>query len=46
MGKRLTIEMLSWIRDEKKFESVSALKIAMRQDEAFSKAYIKDNYAE
>ena len=45
-GKRLIIEMLSWIRDEKKFESVSALKIAMRQDEAFSKAYIKDNYAE
>lgn len=45
-GKVLTIEMLSWIRDEKKFESVSALKLAMRQDEAFSKVYIKDNYAE
>ena len=45
-GKKLTIEMLSWIRDEKKFDSVSALKIAMKQDEAFSKVYIKDNYAE
>jgi len=45
-GKKLTIEMLCWIRDEKKFESVSALKLAMRQDEAFSKAYIQDNYAE
>ncbi|MDR9455930.1 MAG: bifunctional riboflavin kinase/FAD synthetase [Salegentibacter sp.] len=45
-GKSLTIEMLVRIRDEKKFDSVDALKNAMKQDEAFSKQYIKDNYAE
>lgn len=44
-GKKLSVEMLSWIRDEKKFDSVSTLKLAMKQDEAFSRAYIKDNYA-
>ena len=38
-------EMLVGIRDEKKFDSVDALKNAMKQDEAFSKQYIKDNYA-
>jgi riboflavin kinase/FMN adenylyltransferase len=42
----LHIEMLVRIRDEKKFNSIEALKIAMRQDEAFSRQYIKDNYAE
>ncbi|MFD1094711.1 bifunctional riboflavin kinase/FAD synthetase [Salegentibacter chungangensis] len=45
-GRKLKIEMLVRIRDEKKFDSVDALKIAMKQDEAFSKQYIKDNYAE
>lgn len=45
-GKRLQIELLTRIRDEKKFESVDALKIAMKQDEAFSERYIRDNYAE
>ena len=45
-GKKLQIELLSWIREEKKFESVEALKIAMKQDEAFSEQYIRDNYAE
>ena len=45
-GKKLQIEMLVRIRDEKKFNSVDALKIAMKQDEAFSRQYIKDNYAE
>ncbi len=45
-GKSLKIEMLVRIRDEKKFDSVNALKNAMKQDEAFSKQYIKDNYAE
>lgn len=44
-GKRLQIEMLTRIRDEKNFESVEALKTAMKQDEAFSERYIKDNYA-
>ena len=44
--RELCIELLVRIRDEKKFESVDALKIAMRQDEAFSKQYIKDNYAQ
>lgn len=45
-GKKLQIEMLVRIRDEKKFDSVDALKTAMKQDEAFSRQYIKDNYAE
>ncbi|QED38664.1 bifunctional riboflavin kinase/FAD synthetase [Antarcticibacterium arcticum] len=45
-GKKLQIELLTRIRDEKKFDSVDALKIAMKQDEAFSERYIRDNYAE
>jgi len=45
-GQELSIEMLIRIRDEKKFTSIDALKIAMRQDEAFSRQFIKDNYAE
>lgn len=45
-GAYLSIEMLTRIRDEKKFDSVEGLKIAMKQDEAFSKQYIKDNYAQ
>ncbi|WP_029034473.1 bifunctional riboflavin kinase/FAD synthetase [Salinimicrobium terrae] len=45
-GKNLSIEMLTRIRDEKKFESVEGLKTAMKQDEAFSTQYIRDNYAE
>jgi riboflavin kinase / FMN adenylyltransferase len=45
-GKKLQIEMLTRIRDEKKFETVEALKRAMKQDEAFSEQYIRDNYAE
>lgn len=45
-GKKLQIEMLTRIRDEKNFDSVDALKIAMRQDEAFCERYIQDNYAE
>lgn len=45
-GMKLQIELLVRIRDEKKFESVEALKLAMKQDEAFSVQYVKDNYAE
>jgi riboflavin kinase/FMN adenylyltransferase len=45
-GKQLSIELLTRIRDEKKFDSVEALKIAMKQDEAFSHQYIRDNYAQ
>lgn len=45
-GKEFTIEMLVRIRDEKKFNSVEELKIAMKQDQAFSSQYIKDNYAQ
>ena len=43
--KELQIEMLVRIRDEKKFDSVNDLKIAMKQDQAFSRQYLKDNYA-
>ncbi len=43
--KHLQIELLVRIRDEKKFDSVRDLKIAMKQDRAFSEQYIKDNYA-
>ncbi|MCF4100362.1 bifunctional riboflavin kinase/FAD synthetase [Gillisia sp. M10.2A] len=45
-GIDLQIELLTRIRDEVNFESVDALKIAMKQDEAFSIQYVKDNYAE
>ena len=45
-GKTLKIELLTRIRDEKKFDSIEALKIALKQDRAFSMQYIKDNYAE
>jgi len=44
-GKQLEIELLVRIRDEKKFTSVDDLKIAMKQDQAFSKQYLKDNNA-
>jgi len=44
-GKKLEIELLVRIRDEKKFASVDDLKIAMKQDQAFSKQYLKDNHA-
>lgn len=45
-GEKLEIEMLARIRDEKNFDSIDSLKIAMKQDEAFTSQYIKDNYAE
>lgn len=45
-GKKLQIELLTRIRDEKKFDSVEALKVAMKQDEAFSERFIQDNYGE
>lgn len=45
-GQYLSIELLTRIRDEKKFESVEGLKIAMKQDQAFSMQYIRDNYAQ
>lgn len=38
--KKIQIEILKRIRDEKKFESVEALKLAMQQDEDFSRDYI------
>ncbi|MUP44831.1 bifunctional riboflavin kinase/FAD synthetase [Gramella sp. BOM4] len=44
-GKYLQIELLVRIRDEKKFDSIEELKVAMKQDQAFSKQYIKDNHA-
>lgn len=44
-GRKLEIEMLVRIRDEKKFDSVEDLMVAMKQDRAFSKQYIRDNYA-
>lgn len=44
-GKYLQIELLVRIRNEKKFGSVHDLKVAMKQDRAFSRQYIKDNYA-
>ncbi len=45
-GDKLQIEMLARIRDEKNFDSVEDLKRAMKQDEAFTDEYIRDNYAE
>lgn len=45
-GQFISVELLTRIRDEKKFDSVEGLKIAMKQDKAFSMQYIRDNYAE
>ena len=44
-GKYLPIELLARIRDEKKFDTIEGLKIAMSRDEAFSRQLIADNYA-
>jgi riboflavin kinase/FMN adenylyltransferase len=44
-GKKLQIELLAWIRDEENFDSVEDLKAALKQDQAFSEQFIKDNYA-
>lgn len=44
-GKFLKIEMLTRIRDEKKFDTIEMLKLAMKQDQIFSKRFIKENYA-
>lgn len=38
--KKIQIEMLKRIRDEKKFDSLDALKTAMQEDEDFSREYI------
>lgn len=45
-GRYLSIQLLTRIRDEKKFDSIEGLKIAMKQDEAFSRQFILDNHAE
>ena len=45
-GRYLKVELLSRIRDEQNFESIDALKEAMRRDEAFSRNYIRAHYAE
>lgn len=45
-GQKLEIELLARIRDERNFDSIDSLKRAMKQDEAFTSQYIKDNYAE
>jgi riboflavin kinase/FMN adenylyltransferase len=44
-GKKLQIELLAWIRGEENFDSVEDLKAALKQDQAFSERFIKDNYA-
>lgn len=44
-GKILQIEMLTRIRDEKNFDSVEYLKLALKEDKIFSEQFIKDNYA-
>ncbi|MFC5047471.1 bifunctional riboflavin kinase/FAD synthetase [Aquimarina hainanensis] len=38
--KKIQIELLTRIRDEKKFDSIEELKAAMQQDEDFSRDYI------
>ena len=44
-GKKLQIEMLTRIRHEKNFDTIEDLKVALKQDKAFSERFIKDNYA-
>ena len=45
-GRVLNIEMLCHIRDEEKFDSVEALKTAMKYDEQYAREYIQNNYAQ
>lgn len=45
-GKKLSIALLTRIRDEKKFGSVEELKLAMKRDEEFSLSFIKKYYAQ
>lgn len=45
-GTRLTVELLTRIRDEKKFASVQELKDAMKQDERFSRQFITKYHAQ
>lgn len=45
-GRELRLEFLSHIRDEKKFDSIDELKLAMKKDESFSRQFISKNYAE
>lgn len=40
-GKKLCIEVLARIREEKHFDSLEELKNAMKEDEAFSRSWIK-----
>lgn len=40
-NKTIQIKLLKRLRDERKFESVDALKAAMQKDEKYSKKYIK-----
>lgn len=44
--RNLSVQLLTRIRDEKKFDSVEDLKEAMKQDEVFSKEFIRRTYAE
>ncbi len=44
-GKKMQIEMLTRIRDEKNFDSIEDLIEALKQDKAFSERFIQDNYA-
>ena len=44
-GRDLKVELLIRIRDEKKFDSIEDLKVAMQKDEAFSRQFIRKNYA-
>lgn len=45
-GKELTIEILVRIRDEKKFNAVEELILAMKKDEEFSQKYLRDHAIE
>ncbi|APG65997.1 riboflavin biosynthesis protein RibF [Tenacibaculum todarodis] len=43
-GKNLTIELLYFLRDEQKFDSVETLILQLKKDEETSLLYIKDNF--
>lgn len=42
-GKTLTIELLYFLRDEQKFESIEALILQLNEDKKSSKNYLKNN---
>ncbi len=42
-GKKLTVQLLYFLRDEQKFDSVDSLVLQLKKDEVTARKYIKNN---